>query len=60
MLQFLSSRSNLFLDVLEILLLFFEPLQFGGKSVTVCAGRLTGLGQAGNLSLCFHRRRSKT
>jgi hypothetical protein len=44
MLQFLGRRSNLPLDVMEVLVPLFEPLQFGGKSVTVCAGRLSGLG----------------
>jgi hypothetical protein len=37
----------------------FEPLQFHGKSITVCTGRFSGLGQAGNLSLYVRLRRSR-
>jgi hypothetical protein len=52
MLQFLSRRRNLLLDVLEILVPVFEPLQFGGKRIAARTGRLSRLGQAGDLSLC--------
>jgi hypothetical protein len=51
MLQFLSGGSDLFLKMLQVPMPAFEPLQFGGQSITVCGVCLSGLAQAPNLSL---------
>jgi hypothetical protein len=51
MLQFLSGGSDLFLKMLQVLMLAFEPFQCVGKSITVCGICLSGLPQVPNLSL---------
>jgi hypothetical protein len=51
MLQFLGGGGDLLLNMLQILMLPFEPLQLCSKSIPVCGTRLCGLAQAPNLSL---------
>ncbi|WP_262270249.1 hypothetical protein [Microvirga yunnanensis] len=59
MLQFLDGSSDLPLNVLQILVLILEPLQFGSKSITVCGVRFSSMTQTSNLSLHISARGSR-
>ncbi|MFC1458357.1 hypothetical protein ACETIH_16960 [Microvirga arabica] len=59
MLKLLSRGSDLLSEVLQVLVFLLELCQLGSKSITLCSGLRSSLGQACNLSLYVSVRRSK-